>query len=116
MKEEKQTVYMGGQSRLPKDLSQGEPFQVVVEFEPETAKVVEASFSPCLPIVSDFLRGLMIGINLETETEPVLEEISKRFRHRSQKAVIAAIRDMLREYKEFKYGVPKGPQSDMALI
>ncbi len=105
------TLIIGGQSRLPKDLSQGESLQVIVELDTETGQILDVSFGPCLPMIQNFLRDFMIGINLEADAENLLEVIRQRFHHRSQKAFIAAIRDLLREYNEFKYGVPKGPQS-----
>ena len=47
------TLIVGGQARLPKELSAVEVFQVVVEVDRDTSKVLEASFSCfCLNILN----------------------------------------------------------------
>lgn len=106
------TLIVGGQARLPKDLSTGEPLQVVVELDSNTNKILDVSFGPCQPVLQNFLVGVLKGTDIEADTESVLDTITKRVRHRSQKAILAAIRDLAREYNEFKYGVPKGPQEN----
>jgi hypothetical protein len=111
MKTESKTILIGGVSRLPKELSQGESLQAIVELDPGTGIVLEVSFSPCLPIIEKLITESIVGKNLEEEGEAVLESIRLRLHHRSQKAYLAAIRDLMREYNEFKYGSPKGPQA-----
>ena len=102
----KTTLILGGQSRLPKELSAGEVFQVIVEVELDTGDVIEASFGPCLPIIREFLRQLIVGISLKTEVNKIMEVIDRRVHHRSKKAILAAIKDVLREYKEYQYQLP----------
>lgn len=113
MNSESPTLIVGGQARLPKDLSTGEPLQVVVELDSNTNQILDVSFGPCQPVLQEFLIGILKGTNIETDTEMVLDAITKRVRHRSQKAILAAVRDLAREYNEFKYGVPKGPQENL---
>ncbi len=98
------TLFIGGQSRLPKELSQGESLQVVMELDQETGRVIDVSFGPTLPIIQNLLSKLIVGMSLEKDSEALFETIRTRLQHRSQKAVIAAVRDLLREYNEYKTG------------
>ena len=97
-----ETLMIGGQARLPKELSLGEVFQTVVELDPSTNEVLDASFSPCSPIIERMLKQMMIGINLTTEVAGLLDTIEKRLHHRNKKAVITSIKDMAREYREYQ--------------
>ena len=112
MERKRSTLFVGGQARLPKELSMGEVFQVIVELDPDTAKVIQASCHPCPPMIENFLRELMVGMNLETEADHLLEVIQQRLYHKSQKAILAAIRDLIREYKESQKGIPVSTKSD----
>ncbi len=107
MKSDVNTLIVGGQARLPKELSTGEVFQVVVELDQNTNKVLEASFSPCLPVIEKMLRQQMIGMSLDAEEHHILESIEQRLHHRNKRAVITAIKDLVREYKEFCYRMTK---------
>jgi len=101
----KRTIVLGGQARLPKELSTGEVFQIVVELDLATGEVIDASFGPCLPVVEKMLKHYMMGINLETETPDVLKVIEQRLSHKSRKAILTAIKDLLREYREYQYRI-----------
>ena len=105
------TLVLGGQARLPKELSSGEVFQVVVELDPDTVEVLEVSFAPCLPVIEKMLRQLMIGMNLETGVNDLLNEIEQRLHHKSKKAVMTAIKDLVREYREYMYRPSKPPEN-----
>lgn len=111
MKNDGKVIIIGGVSRLPKELSQGESLQAIFALDSATGKVLEVSFSPSVPIVEKLLAELIVGTNIEDDGEKVLESIRLRLHHRSQKAYMAAIRDLIREYNDFKYGSPKGPQA-----
>ncbi len=107
------TLVLGGQARLPKDLSTGILLQVVVELDPDRNEVLDACCSPCVPIIERLLKQLIVGINLETEIDVVLEGIEKRLHHRSKKAVSTAVKDLLREYKEYNYQASKPEEKRM---
>jgi hypothetical protein len=104
------TLIVGGQARLPKELSTEEVFQVVVEVERDTHKVLEASFSPCLPVIEKMLRALMIGVRLDTEAMNILETLEQGLYHRNKRAIMTAIKDLVREYKEYQFQASKDPR------
>jgi len=97
------TLVIGGQARLPKELSPTEVFQVVVELNVERGEIVDCSFKPCLPTIEKILKKIMIGANLEKQGGEILEAVEKQLYHRSKKAVISAIKDLFREYREYRY-------------
>jgi hypothetical protein len=107
VKSDKRTTILGGISRLPRELSSGESFQVILELDPDQGKVLEASCSPCPPVVENFLRGLFIGTKLETEVEYLLHAIDQRVILKSKKAILAAVRDLVKQYEEQKLNFEK---------
>lgn len=98
----KPTLILGGQARLPKAVSAFNVFQIAVEVEQDTGKVIEVSFEPCLPVISEFLKRLMIGRSLKTEVSTIMELIDRLVHCRSKKAILSAVKDVLREYKEYQ--------------
>lgn len=94
------TLIVGGQARLPKELSSAEVFQLVVEVDRKKGEVTDMSCAPCLPVMEKMLKGLIVGIILETEYDIVLEAIEKRIVHRAKKAMATAVKDVVREYRE----------------
>lgn len=104
------TLILGGQARLPKELSTGTVFQLVVELDFERNEVLDVNCAPCLPLIERFLKQAMTGMNLEEDMETLLEGIEKRLIHRSKKAVSTAIKDLVREYREYKHGPTPGQE------
>jgi hypothetical protein len=105
------TLVVGGQARLPKELASGGVFQLVVELDPKKGEIIEMSCAPCLPVVEKVLRELLVGIKLETEHDIVLEGIERRIIHRGKKAMSTAVKDLVREYREYKYQFSKSAES-----
>ncbi|HUK57226.1 MAG TPA: DUF3870 domain-containing protein [Nitrospiria bacterium] len=101
------TFIFGGQARLPKELSAVEVFQVVAHIDVPTAKVVEVDFMPCPPLIVGMLRQMMVGMSLQNDVNDLLVEIEQRLFHKSKKAVITAIKDLVREYREYQYRATK---------
>lgn len=100
------TVVIGGQARLPKELYPEGVFQVVAEINPETGKILDAEFSPSGQVISKVLREWLIGASLPDGLESVLEVIEQRFFHKGKKAVLTAVKDLGREFREYKNNRP----------
>ena len=107
MNYKEKTLIFGGQARLPKELSAAEVFQVMAAVELDTGKVVEADFTPCPPLIMRMLKQMMVGMSLQNDVSDLLNEIEQRLFHKSKKAVITAIKDLVREYREYQYRVSK---------
>jgi len=105
----------GGQARLPKELSAVEVFQVIAHVDVPTGKVVEVDFMPCPPLIIGMLKQMMVGMSLQSDANDLLLQIEQRFFHKSKKAVITAIKDLVREYREYLYRASKAthPSSEV---
>lgn len=104
------TFVFGGQARLPKEISAIEVFQVIAHVEVATGKVVEVDFMPCPTLITGMLRQMMVGMSLQSDVGDLLVQIEQRLYHKSKKAVITAIKDLVREYREFLYRASKASQ------
>ena len=100
MQTKERTLIVGGQARLPKELTEAEVFQVISEVEAATGKVLEIEISPVSPLILELLKHLLVGVSLKNDVHALLQEIEQRLFHRAKKAVIVATKDMAREYRE----------------
>jgi len=104
-------LIFGGQARLPKELSAAEVFQVIAEVESTSGKILEVEFSPCPLLIARMLKQMVIGMSLQNDVGDLLREIEQRLFHKNKKAVITAIKDLFREYREYQYRASKGVRS-----
>ena len=102
MEKMRQTVVIGGQSRLPQDLFPDRVLQLVVELEETSGNIKDVAFIPPLPVVQNLVLKQMNGMNIVLDLAETIKMIEERVHHRSRKAIIAAIRDLLREYRELR--------------
>lgn len=107
MKLNERTLIFGGQARLPKELSDNEVFQVMVAVEVDTGKVLEADFTPCPPLIMGMLKQMIVGMSFPNDVNELLAEVERRLFHKSKKAVITAIKDLAREFREYQYRMSK---------
>ncbi len=96
----KASLIISGQARLPKDLFPQAVFEVVIEVDRDSGDILDASVGPCLPVVTNFLNRLIIGTNFKAGVKDLLEAINLRIHSRNKKAILAAIRDAIRNYED----------------
>ena len=102
------TLIVGGQARLPHELSSSEVVQVIVEIEVETGTVLDADIRPCPPLIARLLKQMMIGASLPDDLNVLQSEIERRLFYNGKPALIAALKDLVRECREFQYRLFKG--------
>ncbi|MBI3610188.1 MAG: DUF3870 domain-containing protein [Nitrospirae bacterium] len=107
MQPKERTLIVGGMARLPKEISEAEVFQVIAEVDAATGKVLEVDIAPSSPLILEMLKQILVGNSLLNGVGNLLREIDQRLFHRSKKAVIVAVKDMAREYRESQ--APKPP-------
>lgn len=100
MQTKERTLIVGGQARLPKELTEAEVLQVMAEVDAATGKVLAVDIVPYAPLILEMLKQLLVGVSLRDDMHSLLQEIEQRLFHRSKKAVIVAVKDMAREYRE----------------
>jgi Domain of unknown function (DUF3870) len=108
MNPHRRTLIFGGQSRLPHELSASEVLQVIVEIEMETGKVLDVDFKPCPALIAGMLKKMMIGASLPDDLNDLLSEIERRLFYKGKKALIVAVKDMVRECREYQHRVSEG--------
>lgn len=93
---------LGGHSRLPKDLAPGVLLEITMEVNLSTGDITEVSVDPCLPVTHEFIRRIMVGKNIHKDVESIINTIHLRLLHRTKKAIMAAIRDAIRQLQEYQ--------------
>ncbi len=107
MQLKERTLIIGGTARLPKEITEAEVFQVIAEVDAATGKVLGIDIAPGSPLILEMLKQMMVGMSLREDVNDLLQEIEQRLFHRAKKAVIVAVKDMVREYRESQ--APKSP-------
>jgi Domain of unknown function (DUF3870) len=108
MHRDEKRLIVGGMARLPNDLITSTPvFQAIATVSLDTGVVEDIEFAPSPDLLSEKLREVLVGRSLLDDGAEILTEIEQRFFHRSKKAVIVAVKDMVREFRESR--LPKAP-------
>jgi hypothetical protein len=100
------TMIFGGMARLPKEFTDAEVFQVIAEVDAATGKVLEVEIVPHIPLILKLLKPMMVGMSLKNDYHDLLTAIEQQLFHRTKKAVIVAVKDMVREYRESQMPKP----------
>jgi hypothetical protein len=101
------TLIFGGMARLPKEFTEAEVLQVIAEVDGTTGKVLEVEIVPNSPLILKLLKPMMVGMSLRDDYHDLLTAIEQQLYHRTKKAVIVAVKDMIREYRESQ--MPRAP-------
>ena len=99
------TLIFAGFARLPANAPlpcEGRILALELEVDTYDMRIVDAACS-CIPALgSKFLVELLVGRKLDEGLEDVMLAIRARYRSITQRAMIAALEDALRRYKEFR--------------
>ncbi len=102
----RETIIVGGYAQFPEGITGHEVFGVLgmgLEVDAKTGEIVgcDASFVTEQP--RDFLRGVVIGKNIEKNgIQEAVEEINRRYFARGKKAIISALYDASNNYAIYK--------------
>ena len=108
MKHKGRSAFFGGQARLPKELSATEVLQAVAEVDLASGGIVDLDLTPCPELISRTLKQMMVGMTLPGDLDELIQVIEGRLFYKGKKAVVTAVKDMVREYKEYLYRAAKG--------
>ncbi len=101
------TLIFAGFARLPANAGVpqgGGVLALELEVDPYDMRIVDAACD-CIPALGQkFLIGLLAGRKLEDGLVDVVVEIRARYFSITQRAMIAALEDVLKRYEEFKKG------------
>ena len=99
------TLIFAGFARLPANA--GAPYgggvlALELEVDPYDMRIVDAACD-CIPALGQkFLVGLLVGSKLDDGLADTVAEIRTRYFSITQRAMIAALQDLLKRYEEFK--------------
>lgn len=108
------TLIFAGFARLPANAGVphgGGVLALELEVDPYDMRIVDAACD-CIPALGEkFLLGLLVGKKLEHGLRDVVVEIRARYFSITQRAMIAALEDVLKRYDEFRKGDRSGSRS-----
>lgn len=94
-----------GYAKLPSTTAAAQVYQmvtIVVMVDKSTDVVLQASVTLVTPVARAFVEELLVGSNLVTDQETVLEELRVNYGGGAQRAVKQAYRDLCERYAEMK--------------
>jgi predicted methyltransferase len=103
------TVFIVGHARLPGGMAARSMFETLaltVEIEPRDAVILAASVTLVTDLGRDFVARLLVGRSLRHDAEAIVASIRARYRGAGQAALLAAFKDLYREYQAWAEGRP----------
>lgn len=97
----KKTVFVTGVSKASKDDPITNLYQIFflsIIVERDTDIIVDTTCSAVSQMTVDFVKSLLVGYNIKTEIDQILEEIKKRFYGMAQRALLVACKDAQNKY------------------
>ena len=94
-----------GYARLPQQTAAAQVYQMftmVTLVDKTTDTVLDASVTLVTPVARSFVETLLVGSNLITDQERILQELRVNYGGGAQKAVKQAYRDLCERYAEMK--------------
>jgi hypothetical protein len=94
-----------GYAKLPQQTAAAQVYQmvtIVTLVDKTTDTVLEASVTLITPVARSFVETILVGSNLITDQEQVLQELRVNYGGGAQKAVKQAYRDLCDRYAEMK--------------
>lgn len=98
------TLIFCGNSKLPQNVTARHVFgylSVELEVDPVGFKIVDVSCTLLPALGEKILVNALIGCNIEEGVKNAVEEIENRFFSTTKRAVIAAIEDVHKRYKDY---------------
>lgn len=96
MKYEKNIIFVAGTSRVAANdpiLSIYENFFIGFMVDKDTKNIVDLTANTVSSKTCDFIHSMLVGYNLDTELEKMIEEVRCRYYGIAQKAIISALKD-----------------------
>ncbi|NLC12389.1 MAG: DUF3870 domain-containing protein [Firmicutes bacterium] len=95
------SILLSGYAKLPANMVRASTEQVIgvaVVVDPKTSLVIDAECSLVLEIARNFLKDIMIGINLEKDFDDLISKIEKRYQGSASKAIMTALKVIYNKY------------------
>lgn len=94
-------IFVSGVGKLPSNTLSGKLYNIVCLGMFVKENDGEIKYAECTlknPVVNEFVTQLLIGHNMQEDTETLTKDVEERFWGVTRKAIIAAIKDAQRAY------------------
>ena len=96
------TIYLTGEAKAPSNnpiTSQFGLFYVAFEIAPDTHRILDVYCTATLALTRNFIRSLFVDADI-TDPGRLIERIQRRYHGSSQKALITAVNNAAKKYRE----------------
>ena len=96
------TIYLTGEAKAPSNnpiTSQFGLFYVAFEIAPDTHRILDVDCTATLALTRNFIRSLFVDADI-TDPGRLIELIQRRYHGSSQKALITAVNNAAKKYRE----------------
>ena len=98
-------VYLSGNARVSETnaiITKYKKFFISVVIDSQTNIILDAQATTVLKITNDFIAQLLVGHNIIDELDKIILNISSSYFGLSQKAIMAAVKDIYNQYSQYK--------------
>jgi hypothetical protein len=103
MKPGKDVIYVVGHARLPSETTAKHVYDILslgLALDRESGRILEVSCTTLPPYGNEFIREILLGKKIEEDLDTITEEIRSRYICRTSNALLAALEDLLKRFKE----------------
>jgi hypothetical protein len=103
VKQGKDVIYVVGYARLPAETTAKHVYDILslgIALERESGRILEVSCTDLPPYGNEFIRDILLGKKIEEDLSTITEEIRSRYICRTSNALLAALEDLLKRFKE----------------
>lgn len=104
------TIYIISYAQLPENMAVTLAYKYVgigIIVDCTTGRIVDTSCTYLTDEAKRFIKGILVGTNLDREgIEPAIEQIKRRFHGPSQKSVCVVLRDNYNKYLKIRAANP----------
>ena len=103
MKPERDVVYVVGYAKLPAETTAKHVYGVLglgLLLDRRTGRILEVSSTLLPPYGNEFIKEFLLGKRIEEDIDTITAEIRSRYVCRTRNALLAAVDDLLKRYKE----------------
>ena len=96
------TIYLTGEAKAPSNnpiTNQFGLFYVAFEIQPDTHRILDVDCAATLALTRNFIRSLFVDADI-TDPGRLIERIQRRYHGSSQKALITAVNNAAKKYRE----------------
>lgn len=103
----KDTIYIAGSAKTQHNNAitiQFGQFFIGFVINRQTGNIIACDASATLSVTNEFIRSLLVGKNIQADTDIIRQEIEDRYFGSSQKAILVAYKDAQKQFINIQQG------------